>query len=382
LIDSIFDASYDWHIQTGVVDFSPQLDAFLGIDGHSMTSFDAWIERLHPDDRERTVQAVQTAGRNGLRFVAEYRLRREDGSYVPVRDRGLTLNDASGRPAHMVGVMRDVAKEREAARVLMESAELYQTLFDKALNPAFMVDQSGRYLDANSAGLMFVETDRNGLLAMTMADHWGEPALEAVEGIAAGAIKLETEVRVNGLNKIVIANIVPCHFGGDLRCFVLATDITEHRTLASALEDSNIALRVILDQRNRDRNEFEKTIVSNLEEMVLPLLARIAPHLARSPVGVFLDTAMVNLREIMQPIAQSMHSDEVELLTLREREVAILIRAGKTSLEIAEALFISPGTVAFHRKNIRRKLGLEAHGPRLTSHLARVPSQSTDAAAS
>ena len=60
-------------------------------------------------------------------------------------------------------------------------------------------------------------------------------------------------------------------------------------------------------------------------------------------------------------------------LTVREREIATLIRAGKTSREIAEALFIAPATVDFHRKNLRRKLGLEAGGPSLATHLARLP---------
>ena len=58
---------------------------------------------------------------------------------------------------------------------------------------------------------------------------------------------------------------------------------------------------------------------------------------------------------------------------MREREVANLIRAGKTSREIAEALFIAPTTVAFHRKNLRRKFGLTPHGPSLAAHLARLP---------
>ena len=50
-------------------------------------------------------------------------------------------------------------------------------------------------------------------------------------------------------------------------------------------------------------------------------------------------------------------------LTPREREIAGLIRVGRSTSEIAEALYISPSTVSFHRKNLRRKLGLapEAH---------------------
>ena len=57
-------------------------------------------------------------------------------------------------------------------------------------------------------------------------------------------------------------------------------------------------------------------------------------------------------------------------LTRREIEVANLVRLGKTSAEIAEALHISTSSVAFHRANLRRKLGLPKGGPRLETHLA------------
>jgi DNA-binding CsgD family transcriptional regulator len=63
-------------------------------------------------------------------------------------------------------------------------------------------------------------------------------------------------------------------------------------------------------------------------------------------------------------------SGEVRL-SQREHEIATLIRAGKSSSEIAQALFVSPTTVAFHRKNLRRKLGLGKRSPSLATYLAR-----------
>lgn len=47
-----------------------------------------------------------------------------------------------------------------------------------------------------------------------------------------------------------------------------------------------------------------------------------------------------------------------ERLTEREREVALLIAAGKSNKEIAEALTISEHTVETHVGNILRKLGV------------------------
>jgi DNA-binding NarL/FixJ family response regulator len=45
-------------------------------------------------------------------------------------------------------------------------------------------------------------------------------------------------------------------------------------------------------------------------------------------------------------------------LTLRERELVVLLREGLTNQEIAERLVISTGTVRTHLENIFDKLGV------------------------
>ena len=45
-------------------------------------------------------------------------------------------------------------------------------------------------------------------------------------------------------------------------------------------------------------------------------------------------------------------------LTSREREVLQMLAEGRTAKEVAVALRVSPKTVAFHRNNVKRKLGL------------------------
>jgi len=57
-------------------------------------------------------------------------------------------------------------------------------------------------------------------------------------------------------------------------------------------------------------------------------------------------------------------------LTPSEIEIALLIKAGKASKEIASILKISPETVEFHRKNIRHKLDIKHKKENLQSYLA------------
>jgi len=387
-VDSVFDAYYDWHIRTGYMEFSAQIDALLGLSPQALPrAFAAWLDRLHPEDRAATVEAVEAAVGEGGVYRDEYRLRRNDGTYVHVRDRGVVLRDADGSSSHMIGAIRDVTGDLEAERALHEAAELYRTLFENSVNPTYQIGADGSFLDANHAGLRFLTTSRPRLLRRGVKDVWGDAATDAVrEATASGdATTLELELQASGGGvKALALTLVPCRYRGATTSFALGTDITDHRTLrmalqeseeslrqqAAALSDSNTALRVILEQRNRDRAELERTITENVETMILPMLGRLAKPLATTPQAVYLDAAMQGLREVVSPLAQVGSSAEVDArLTPREREIARLIGVGRSTSEIAEALYISPSTVSFHRKNLRRKLGLAPRGPRLASYL-------------
>ena len=60
--------------------------------------------------------------------------------------------------------------------------------------------------------------------------------------------------------------------------------------------------------------------------------------------------------EIQKILADSVFNHETPRLTRREKEIVRLIADGRTTHQIAEALFISPLTVETHRKNVMKKL--------------------------
>lgn len=116
------DGIWDWNAATNETFYSPQWREMLGYaDGAVIQSDDEWVTRLHPDDKER-VLALRDAylRREVPRYIAEYRLRHRDGSYLWVNTRAQALWDEAGRPLRMVGASRDVTTPRQMEEALRQ----------------------------------------------------------------------------------------------------------------------------------------------------------------------------------------------------------------------------------------------------------------------
>jgi DNA-binding CsgD family transcriptional regulator len=375
-----FDVLYDWNIQTGSIYFSDQLDRILGLPaGRFPRSFEGWVAHMHPGDHERVGDAVWRSVSELSPFRCEYRLRHADGSYRMIEDQGVILPSPAGEPANMIGAMRDVTAEREAAMAQLEATELHRVLF-RLPSPAMEVDAGGAYLDADAHALTFFERSREEMLAASVRDDFPPEVYAAVSGELHGSdtvAELDVTCQVRGRPKTLLLSIIPAQLG---------TDITEQRGMqeelarseralrrqATILDERNTALRVLLDQREQDRAELEERLVANVERLIEPSLDRLSRMLTHRPERFELEAVRVNLREIVGPFGKRLARPKRarQPLTRREIEVANLVRLGKTSGEIADTLHISASAVAFHRTNIRRKLELPKRGPHLATHLA------------
>jgi DNA-binding CsgD family transcriptional regulator len=170
--------------------------------------------------------------------------------------------------------------------------------------------------------------------------------------------------------------------GGDLQVIVSHEDITpimlaqvnlrkkeeELFQQKKMLEESNVALRVLLEHREKDRLSLEENVLANVRKLVVPYVEELhyrkLDDRSRNLVGIIHQ----RLEEIASPFLNRLTSLN-RLLTPREIDVASLVREGKTSKEIAELLTISVSGVDFHRKMIRNKLGLTNEKANLRSYL-------------
>jgi DNA-binding CsgD family transcriptional regulator len=142
----------------------------------------------------------------------------------------------------------------------------------------------------------------------------------------------------------------------------------EVRLKSEQLEEMNVALKVLLAHRERDLRDLEERITANIHELVLPYVEKLKKTLKGTREQTLTDIVEAHLHDIVSPFLNRLSSIQL-LLTTQEIEIAALVRQGKSSQEIADVLRVSPATISFHRKNLRRKLGLHDRAMNLRTYL-------------
>jgi ATP/maltotriose-dependent transcriptional regulator MalT len=137
------------------------------------------------------------------------------------------------------------------------------------------------------------------------------------------------------------------------------------------LQESNVALEVLLKKREGDRRDVEDQVVLNIREVISPYIERLKASSLKERQKVYVEIIERNLKEITAPFMRGL-SDTFHKLTPTEIQVINLVKQEKTTKEMANFLGISPRTVEYHRDNIRKKLGIANQKINLRSYLLSI----------
>jgi len=82
-----------------------------------------WAERLHPEDRDRTIAAIEARRKSG-RSSIEYRWQSADGNYKHFLDQAVLLKDGDGRPVEFAGTLTDISEQRSLESQLVQAQKM------------------------------------------------------------------------------------------------------------------------------------------------------------------------------------------------------------------------------------------------------------------
>ena len=134
-----------------------------------------------------------------------------------------------------------------------------------------------------------------------------------------------------------------------------------------ALQESNTALRMVLAQIEKEKQEIHQDIKVNVEKILMPILHALASQLPLIQ-RKYVEMLQTNLEEITSPFISQL-STSYHSMTPTEIPICNMIRLGMRTKEIAETRGVSEATINRHREKIRRKLNITNQDVNLATFL-------------
>jgi PAS domain S-box-containing protein len=105
--------TWDWAIESGDLYWSDRIAPLFGYrKGELATSYDNFLNAVHPDDREMVTAAVAACLETGAPYDIEHRVVWPDGTVRWLSEKGDAVRDDTGRAVNMLGVVQDITRRR------------------------------------------------------------------------------------------------------------------------------------------------------------------------------------------------------------------------------------------------------------------------------
>lgn len=109
--------SWEWDVVADSITWSDELYRIYGLEPQEFpATYEAFLERIHPDDRDMVDSTVQAAYASQEPYAFDHRLVRPDGSVRWLHGRGRVVADDDGNVLRLYGVAIDVTEEKEVTQ--------------------------------------------------------------------------------------------------------------------------------------------------------------------------------------------------------------------------------------------------------------------------
>ena len=250
---------------------------------------DGWKSEIAPDDLQMYLKRYQLAIVEQVPFALEYRLRRADGSYRWMMERGEPIFTDGQQFIGFIGVCMDVTKRISAEQELQHQKDFIQQVIDLNPNLIYVKDISGNFVLVNQTVAQLFDTTATELTKINNID------VHSNKNEAEYANAIDREVLATNRSKTIEANYTKpdgsarifrttkapiIGVDGTTHVLGVGVDITEQKTIENQLREreaffNNIFTSVdmgifVLDL---DGNNFRYTTINPAVERMLGISA-------------------------------------------------------------------------------------------------------------
>ena len=271
------DALWDWNLLTDVLWMNEVHSKLLSREpGTEEPNINLWHQAIHPDDRERVLNGLNSAFENGERYwVDEYRLLSKENSVAYVFDRGQIIYNEDNKPVRMIGAAINITERKRVQEQL-------DHFFDVSVDLLCFVGFNGFFKRVNPAW--------EKLLGYTEVELLSKPFIEFVHPDDREHTLKEAERNSKGQETISFENRYLCKDGSckwllwnsaaipdEEMIYGVAHDITERKRMENSLRESKEHLALAQQAARIGSFELDLQTMQAASSAALETLYGVAP---------------------------------------------------------------------------------------------------------
>jgi len=116
--------SWDWDIKSGKLTWSEKIEPMFGFKkGKFKSTYAAFLESVHPEDRDFVIKSVNDCLNHKKRYAIEHRIIWPNKTVRWVLERGDVIRDKNDKPKRMLGLVQDITKNKKMEKELKQRKE-------------------------------------------------------------------------------------------------------------------------------------------------------------------------------------------------------------------------------------------------------------------
>lgn len=279
--------TWEWDMATNALWWSDEIYHIFGVrPGEFEPTYENFLERVHPDDRQKVQNGVDRAVMDRQPYDLVHRIVLRDGTVLFAHEKGTVRYDLAGRSVKMVGTVQDITPRQRMEDAIRESEQRFRSIFNSVHDGILVTDvETRRFFLVNETicsmlGYRHRELSSCGQedvhLAEELPDLYGQQ-----ERLRAGEVTAVREVRLRRRDGTVFSadmGLTPMVLEGRNYVIGLYRDITEQK---KSMEELRMLSAVI-------EHSVNVVFITNREgniEYVNPTFERITGWIKEEAIG-------------------------------------------------------------------------------------------------